>query len=134
MAAAFPVRVISPERVLFEGDAEMVACRTQVGEIAFLANHVPLVGALDVCKVRIVPAEGGSESAFAVKGGFVEVRSNQVVILVDVAVPVDEVDAELLDQARSEATGGQEGGDEPAPASGDRDAKWAKLVEELVRS
>ena len=41
-----PVQVVSPERVLYSGDAEMVVCRTSDGEIAFLPGHVPFLGAL----------------------------------------------------------------------------------------
>lgn len=80
MPTAFPVTVIAPDRILFSGDAEMVACRTLIGEIAFFAGHVPLVGALDVCSVRVVPTEG-DEVSFPVRGGFVEVRGNMVTVL-----------------------------------------------------
>ena len=40
------VQLVSPERILFEGEAEMVVCRPVDGEIAFLAGHVPFLGAL----------------------------------------------------------------------------------------
>ena len=53
------VQVVSPERVLYEGEAEMVVCRTTDGEVAFLPGHVPFVGALGVAKVRVIlPGDG----------------------------------------------------------------------------
>ena len=48
------VQVVSPERVLYEGDAEMVVCRTEEGDIAFLPGHAPFLGALGTAMVRII--------------------------------------------------------------------------------
>jgi F-type H+-transporting ATPase subunit epsilon len=53
------VQVVSPERVLYEGQAEMLVCRTSDGEIAFLPGHVPFLGALGVAKVRALLPGGG---------------------------------------------------------------------------
>ena len=86
MAEANPtleVQVVSPERVLYEGRAEMVVCRTADGEIAFLPGHQPLLGSLGVAKVRaLLPDQ--TEQVIAVHGGFVEVSHNRVIVLSDV--------------------------------------------------
>ena len=96
--------VVSPERILFSGDARMVLCRTTDGEIAFLTDHAPLVGALGIGEVRIDPADSGSESVrVAVHGGFVEVRNNRVIILSDVAELADQIDVERARRSKSEA-------------------------------
>ncbi|MHB1930798.1 MAG: ATP synthase F1 subunit epsilon [Acidimicrobiales bacterium] len=92
------VEVVSPTRVLHSGDAEMVVTRTVDGDIAFLADHVPLLGALDTCVTRIV-AEDGSEVRIAVAGGFVEVRDNHVIVLAADAALGSEID---VDAARAE--------------------------------
>ena len=42
------VELVSPERVLFQGEADMVVARTANGEIAFLPGHVPFLGALGI--------------------------------------------------------------------------------------
>ncbi len=81
MATPFSARVISPEQVLFDGDAEMVAGRTLIGEIAFFAGHAPLVGALEPGPLRVLPAGGGTEESFDLTGGFVEVRDGRVTVL-----------------------------------------------------
>ena len=47
MPTAFPVQLVSPEAILFEGEAEMVVARAVSGSIAFLYGHVPYLGALD---------------------------------------------------------------------------------------
>jgi F-type H+-transporting ATPase subunit epsilon len=79
------VQLVSPEQVLYTGDADMVVCRTSAGgEIAFLNNHAPFLGALAAWPVRLVLANG-EQVQFAVHGGFVEVSHNHVIILSDVA-------------------------------------------------
>jgi F-type H+-transporting ATPase subunit epsilon len=91
------VEIVSPEAVLYSGEAEMVVCRTSDGEIAFLAGHEPFAGALGIAKVRAKLADGSEEVA-AVHGGFVEVRDDRVVILSDVAELPQQID---LDRARA---------------------------------
>lgn len=78
---AMHVEVVSPERIVFSGEAEMVVCRTVGGgEVAFLSGHAPFLGALETGTVRVITAGGGEESA-EVEGGFVHVRDNQVIVL-----------------------------------------------------
>lgn len=96
------VQLVSPERVLFEGDAEMVVCRTSDGEIAFLPGHVPFVGALGIAKVRVLLADA-TEVVAAVHGGFVEVSNNRVTILSDVAELVEQLDVVRARTAREAA-------------------------------
>jgi len=99
---ALDVALVSPERILFSGAADMVICRTTDGEIAFLTGHAPFVGALGVALVRIKLADGSEERA-AVHGGFVEVRDNRVSILSDVAELPDHIDVERARRAKEEA-------------------------------
>ncbi len=99
---ALTVQLVSPERVLYEGDAEMVVCRTTDGEIAFLPGHVPFVGALGVAKVRVI-LEGDGEVAAAVHGGFVEVSHDRVSILSDVAELPDQIDVVRARTAKERA-------------------------------
>ena len=95
-------QLVSPERVLYEGEADMVVCRTSDGEIAFLPGHVPFVGALGIAKVRILlPANG--EVAAAVHGGFVEVSHDTVTILSDVAELPEQIDVVRAHTARERA-------------------------------
>jgi F-type H+-transporting ATPase subunit epsilon len=96
-------QLVSPERVLYEGDADMVVCRTADGEIAFLPGHVPFVGALGIAKVRILLPEQG-EVAAAVHGGFVEVSHDTVTILSDVAELPDQIDVVRAETAKERAT------------------------------
>ena len=92
------VQLVSPEQVLYTGNAKMVVVRTLGGgDIAFEENHAQFLGALDTWPAR-VKFEDGSQKWFAVHGGFVEVGDNRVIILSDVAeLPAD------IDLARAEA-------------------------------
>jgi F-type H+-transporting ATPase subunit epsilon len=96
------VQLVSPERILFEGEAEMVVCRPVDGEIAFLAGHVPFLGALRDDPVRILMA-GGAETAVAVHGGFVEVSNDHVVVLSDLAELKEQIDVPRAEAAKRAA-------------------------------
>lgn len=98
------VQVVSPERILWTGEAEMVIVRTvDGGEIAFLTGHAPFVGALEIARVKVRPAEGGEDQLIAVHGGFVELSHDRVSILSDVAETAEQIDADRARQARSSA-------------------------------
>lgn len=75
------VAVVSPEEVLFEGDATQVITRTTDGDIAFLAGHTPFVGVLAEGDTRVFLA-GGDVQTFHVIDGFVEVSDDVVSILI----------------------------------------------------
>ena len=99
------VQVVSPERILWSGDADMVVARTVGGgEIAFLTGHAPFVGALDISKVTIRSAEG-PDKYIAVHGGFVEVSHDHVSVLSDVAETAEQVE---VDRARQSLAAAQE--------------------------
>jgi F-type H+-transporting ATPase subunit epsilon len=75
------VAVVSPEEVLFDGEATQVITRTTEGEVAFLANHAPFLGTLTGGETRIYLLDG-SIQRFDIEGGFVEVSRDTVTILV----------------------------------------------------
>ena len=96
------VQLVSPERILFEGEADMVVCRPVDGEIAFLPGHVPFLGALRDDPVRIILAGGGEEAA-AVHGGFVEMSNDHVVVLSDLAELKEQIDVPRAEAAKRAA-------------------------------
>lgn len=96
------VEVVSPERILFSGEGDMVVARAAGGDIAFLTGHAPFLGTLGIGIVKINLAGGGTEH-IAVHGGFVEVRENKVTILSDVAELIDHIDLERARTAKATA-------------------------------
>jgi F-type H+-transporting ATPase subunit epsilon len=105
MATPFHVELVTPERVLFSGEADKVFMRTDEGEIAFLAHHEDFIGAVDITVARINLVDGasgdndaGEELVAAVHGGFVHVDPEGVRILASVAELAEEID---VDRARA---------------------------------
>jgi len=98
------VELVSPERILYSGEAEMVVCRTVGGgEVAFLTGHAPFLAALETGVVRV--RTGSGEEVAAVHGGFVEVRDNRVIILSDVAELAADIDTSRAQRAKDAASG-----------------------------
>ncbi len=90
--ATMTVELVSPEKMLFSGEATQVITRTLGGgEIAFLPGHAPFLGALTENHTRITLADG-SVLDVAVHGGFVQVSGDTVSILSDVAELGEHID------------------------------------------
>ena len=96
------MQLVSPEQILFDGEAEMVVCRPIEGEIAFLTGHVPFLGALADDEVRII-LPGDGEEAAAVHGGFVQMTGDNLVVLSDVAELPEQIDVPRAEQAKRRA-------------------------------
>lgn len=84
--ASFPASLVTPEKVLFEGEVEAVMLRTDLGDAAFLPGHTPLVGSVVPGLVRFA-REGGSEERFEMQRGLVQVSPERVVVLAPEAEP-----------------------------------------------
>lgn len=101
MVAALKVEVVSPEEVLYSGEADMVITRTvEGGEIAFQAGHAAFLGALVENHTRIFQTDGTMKD-LAVHRGFVEVSGDPTVvsILSDTAELADDIDVERAKKA-----------------------------------
>jgi F-type H+-transporting ATPase subunit epsilon len=97
------VEVVSPERVLFSGQATMVVTRTLGGgEIAFQPGHAPFLAALVENHTRVFRTDG-TVLDLAVHGGFVEVSGNRVSILSDTAELAPDIDVERARTAKARA-------------------------------
>jgi F-type H+-transporting ATPase subunit epsilon len=103
MANTMQVELVSPEKVVFSGEATQVITRTLGGgEIAFLPGHAPFLGALTESHTRITLADGSQLDA-AVHGGFVQVSGNKVSILSDIAEVGDQIDRGRATAAKERA-------------------------------
>ncbi|MGI8664274.1 MAG: ATP synthase F1 subunit epsilon [Acidimicrobiales bacterium] len=112
------VEVVSPEKVLYSGEATMVTCRTVGGgDIAFLTGHVSFIGALATWPVKVVTE--GADVLIAVHGGFVEVSNDKVTILSDVAELAEQIEVPRAERAleRAETARRDDGDDEEAAAA-----------------
>ncbi len=97
------VQVVSPERVLWSGDAERVITRVEgEGDIAFLSGHAPFMGQLGVGVTEILQ-EDGDVVRVAVHGGFVEVSADRVSLLSDQAELATAIDVARAQAAKEQA-------------------------------
>ncbi|MCZ8184303.1 MAG: F0F1 ATP synthase subunit epsilon [Beijerinckiaceae bacterium] len=89
--ATFPFELVSPERVLFSGEATQVVVPASEGEITVLANHAPFMSAL---RSGVVTIDNGQR--LFVRGGFADVSAAGLTVLAEQAVPLDEINPEAL--------------------------------------
>jgi F-type H+-transporting ATPase subunit epsilon len=81
MANTFHVDIVTPEAVIWSGEADMVTARTTEGDIGILANHESTMAALATGAVQ-VHHDGGITSA-GLHGGFLQIYRNTVTLLTD---------------------------------------------------
>jgi F-type H+-transporting ATPase subunit epsilon len=93
--------IISQDRIVFQGPADMVLLPGTDGEMGILPHHAPLLTTLQygVVKVRSL----GQESIFTVAGGIAEVQPDVVTILADAAENIEEIDLSRAEAARKRA-------------------------------
>lgn len=77
------LKIVSPEKVEFNGEADIVKVPGLMGMFEILSNHAPIISALQEGIVEFVTKEGQKE--VAITGGFVEVQKNDVNICVEKA-------------------------------------------------
>lgn len=97
----FPLRVVSVERSLFEGDVDFVVANGADGELGILPRHAPLMTILKPGALKI--RHGGNEELLFVGGGFLEVLPDRVTVLADVAEHADEISVQQAEEARRRA-------------------------------
>lgn len=79
MASPLRVAVISPERTVFEGEADMVVAPAWDGEMGVLRGHAPMLVLLGEGELRV--RTGSGEQRFRVRGGFLQVADDVVTVL-----------------------------------------------------
>lgn len=99
----YPLRVVSVERSLFEGDVEFMIANGAEGELGVLARHAPLMTILKPGPLRIQETFGGEEQVLFVGGGFLEVLPDRVTVLADVAEHAEEISVAGAEEARRRA-------------------------------
>ena len=76
------LKIVSPEKVVFQGDVESVLVPGTLGSFEILTDHAPIISSLEVGKVEYATAEG--KQTMDIKCGFVEVKKNEVSRCVEV--------------------------------------------------
>ena len=95
-------RVITPEQVLYDGEAKLVVARIADGDIGVNVDHAPVVSTVEPREVRIYE-DDDERHVFATSDGFFKVSENLVQILVEEAASPDEIDVEEAENRVEEA-------------------------------
>jgi len=98
-----PIRceIVSQDRMVFEGDADIVVLPGTDGEMGILPHHAPLLTTLKIGIIKV--RSGGKEVIFTVAGGIAEVQPDIVTVLADAAENVEEIDVARAEAARKRA-------------------------------
>lgn len=91
------VRIMTPDRIFFNQEAEELILPTNTGQMGVLQNHAPLITALDI-GVMLIRAKN-TWNSIAVMGGFALVKQNQVTVLVNQAESAETIDASKAEAA-----------------------------------
>jgi F-type H+-transporting ATPase subunit epsilon len=98
-----PIRceIVSQDRIVYQGDADVVVLPGAAGEMGILPHHSPVLSVLRFGLIRV--KSKGQEEVFTVAGGVVEVQPDQVTVLADAAENVEEIDVQRAEAARRKA-------------------------------
>lgn len=122
-------RIITPERMIFDDQVDMVIARIADGQLGVLVDIAPIVSTVEIGNVRV--QQGEERHVFATSDGFFKVSENLVQILVEEAVAAEEIDADeaqtRVEEAERELSEFSEGDDE-------EDTARARAVIERRRS
>ena len=123
------LKILTPERSLYDGEVEKVSLPSKDGEITILPHHIPLISLLKAGEIRI--DDGKSIVPLVTSGGFIEIHENTIKVLADTAEKVDEIDEQRALEVQKRA--------QEALVSKQLDAKehayfLAKLEKQLART
>jgi F-type H+-transporting ATPase subunit epsilon len=98
-----PIRceIVTQDRSLFEGPADIVIAPGSEGELGILPDHAPLLATLGYGLLRV--RYKGEEEIFTIAGGVLEVRPDIVTVLADVGEHIDEIDLDRAEAAKERA-------------------------------
>ncbi len=98
----FKLEIITPMRIVYQGDALSLSAPGVMGGFQVLYNHSPMLAEIGIGKIKLIDA-GGREDFFATSGGFVEVLNNHVTVIAETVERPEEIDVNRAENARQRA-------------------------------
>ena len=102
MSNTIQVDIVSAEKEIFSGEAQMVFAPAVMGEVGISLGHAPLVTKMTPGEVRVKDSNG-NELAFYVSGGLLEVQPRIITVLSDPAERAEDLDEAAILKAKEEA-------------------------------
>lgn len=97
----FKVQVISPDRIFFDGEAQMLEVKTTEGDMGVLKDHIPLTAIVAPGILRIIMENETKEAAL--HDGFIEILKDKVTILAESCEWPEEIDINRANEAKIRA-------------------------------
>ncbi len=97
----FKLRIITPEKTVFDGETEQIIVRTTVGDVGILNGHEPYCAALGIGQMRVM--QNGEFRRAATSGGIIKVSKEYTTILVQTCEWSDEIDVDRANAAKEAA-------------------------------
>lgn len=95
------LEIVTSERIVFDGQVDMVTVPGGGGDMGILPNHAPVLSTLKAGELRV--KIGTEITEFAIGGGFIDIHNNRVIILADSAERGEEIDTARAEAARMRA-------------------------------
>ena len=95
------LKVLAPNKNVFEGTADEVILPSTTGQLGILPGHISLVTAIDIGVLRL--RSNSKWTSIALMGGFAEIESDEVTVLVNSAEIGSEIDAKIAQDALNDA-------------------------------
>lgn len=127
MARTLICEIVTPERIVYTNEVEMVVAPAIDGEVGILPLHVPLVTALNPGEIRV--KYGDTLEWFAISGGYMQVHEDKVIVLADHAAAASQIDvdrAKAAAQRASERLAQISSEDKAGIDACQRDLKWCE--------
>jgi len=99
--STFKTEIVSPDRVVWSGEAQSVTFRTIEGSMGVLDKRAPIVTALDIAMMEVKTEKEKLE--FAVHGGLLRMNGEELVIVTDAAEKAEEIDFYRAEKAKQRA-------------------------------
>ncbi|AYC11471.1 MULTISPECIES: F0F1 ATP synthase subunit epsilon [Ligilactobacillus] len=96
------INVVTPDGSVYENTTDLVICKTTVGEIGIMPNHLPLLASLAIDEVR-VKVDDENFDEIAVSGGFVEFSDNNLSVVASAAERKETIDVSRAERAKQRA-------------------------------
>lgn len=95
------LKIVTPEEVVYEGEADQVNVSTTQGELGILPHHANLMAKLVPGELKI--RKSGKTNFFAIGDGFLQIENNALTIMIDLAEGAEEIDERVVEAAKKRA-------------------------------